>query len=111
MKKLIIIGALLGVAVINSNADQTLTLPDSIALQAAQQVARQKINVANLENLQGSFTWLSGFGTNQVLLARSDANTYVRGITNASDVLSAVSSLPFPTNQVSQFQLPFTPAP
>ena len=100
MKKLLIIGALLGVAVINSNADQTLTLPDSIALQSAQQVAQQKIQAANLQQLQDSFTWLSGFGTNQVRLARNDANMYVRGLTNANDVLSAVSSLPFPTNRV-----------
>ena len=100
MKKLIIIGALLGVAVINSNADQTLTLPDSIALQSAQQVAQQKIQAANLQQLQGSFTWLSGFTTNQLRVARSDVNMYVRGMTNASDVLSAVSSLPFPTNRV-----------
>ena len=108
MKKLLIIGAVLAAAVINNaNADQTLTLPDSIALQSAQQVAQQKIQGATLAQLQGSFTWLSGFGTNQLHLARNDAAMYVRGITNASDVLSAVNSLPFPTNRVSSFQRPF----
>jgi hypothetical protein len=114
MKKYLIIGALLGVAVINSQAQTVISLPIPTnmpltqaygqAMQAAKINARAQINQASLAQLQAVDSQLGSI-TN-LTTARNVALMDLVGKTNLQDVIDIQQGLPWPTNRVGQYQRP-----